>query len=209
MEKPLSKRRQQGLRSSEKILDSAQALIARQGFAGTSISALIKESGVPASSIYYFFGSKDGLVAAVMQRGAARWFDAAPRWGDIAGRDVRRRFERFFGAIAESTAAQPEFQRLVVLLALERGEVDEAVLEALRNVRAEALGRLEEPIVALLQDAGVKQPRRHAGQLARMTLAVGDGLLIAARVDGTPDEIGRAFAALAQMLIARAEQLAA
>lgn len=49
----------------------ASRLMATRGYDGTSISALAKSSGLPASSIYWHFGSKEGVLKAVMERGAA------------------------------------------------------------------------------------------------------------------------------------------
>ena len=40
------------------------------GYEGASISAIIKESGIQKSSIYWQFDSKAAIAAAVMERGA-------------------------------------------------------------------------------------------------------------------------------------------
>src|SRR5271165_791242 len=70
----LTQRQKQGALSRDEILDAAEALMARQGYDGASISAICSECGLPASSIYWHFGSKEGVLAAVMERGATRYF---------------------------------------------------------------------------------------------------------------------------------------
>ena len=55
---------------------SAARLMAAHGFDGASISSISKESGLPASSIYWHFSSKDGVRSAVMERGVQRFFEA-------------------------------------------------------------------------------------------------------------------------------------
>jgi len=54
-----------------KILDAAEKLFTSNGFAGTSLRAVIKEAGVNTASVHYHFGSKEGLIEAVLDRWAA------------------------------------------------------------------------------------------------------------------------------------------
>src|SRR6476646_1983534 len=64
-----------GARSREAVLDAAERLIAEHGYEAATVAALVKEAGIPASSIYHYFGSKEGVLLAVMERGAERFFD--------------------------------------------------------------------------------------------------------------------------------------
>ncbi|GAB2855675.1 hypothetical protein GCM10022221_64040 [Actinocorallia aurea] len=59
--------------------------MSERGFAGTPVSVVCREAGVPAPSVYWYFGSKDGLLAAVMERGAAWWFAGLPAWESLEG----------------------------------------------------------------------------------------------------------------------------
>src|SRR3954454_4125580 len=115
-----------GERSRELILDTAERLMASAGFAGTSIAAITAQSGLPASSIYWHFGSKDGLLAAVMKRGADRWFAAIPDWSAFEG-DAAERSEAILAMAAEALAQHPDFLRLFYLLALELEEGHQAM----------------------------------------------------------------------------------
>ena len=51
--------------SQAKILAAAQTLFIEKGYAGTSLSAIAKESGVTQSMIHHYFGSKEELWHAV------------------------------------------------------------------------------------------------------------------------------------------------
>ena len=53
-----------------RILDTAEQLFASQGFAGTSLRAIIKDAEVNTASVHYHFGSKEGLIEAVLLRRA-------------------------------------------------------------------------------------------------------------------------------------------
>jgi AcrR family transcriptional regulator len=52
----------------ERILDAAEALFAEHGFDGTSLRTITGEAGVHLAAVNYHFGSKQGLVAAVLAR---------------------------------------------------------------------------------------------------------------------------------------------
>lgn len=53
------------------ILDIAERHFARDGFAGTSLRAIIKDAGVNVAAIAYHFGTKEELYQAVTERFAA------------------------------------------------------------------------------------------------------------------------------------------
>lgn len=81
------KRREQGDATRKIILDAASGLIAKYGYDATSLSMIASASGFPSSSIYWHFGSKEGVLAAVMKQGAdhfftffqkAPWFSGTP-----------------------------------------------------------------------------------------------------------------------------------
>ena len=76
-ESPVTPNRR-GARSREAVLDAAERLIADQGYDAATIAALVDEAGLPASSIYHYFGSKQGVLLAVMERGAERYFASLP-----------------------------------------------------------------------------------------------------------------------------------
>lgn len=50
------------------ILDAAEALFARQGFASTTIKAIGKAAGVNSALLYYYFPDKERLYHAVLER---------------------------------------------------------------------------------------------------------------------------------------------
>ena len=52
----------------DEILDAAQRVFARKGYRGSSIAAIIDESGLSAGAIYSYFGGKQELFHAVVER---------------------------------------------------------------------------------------------------------------------------------------------
>lgn len=56
----------------EKLVDAAGILIHQQGYGQTSLADIANESGVPLGNVYYYFKTKEELVAAVIER-KAQW----------------------------------------------------------------------------------------------------------------------------------------
>jgi AcrR family transcriptional regulator len=52
----------------QNLLDAAEAVLAREGLAGVTIRAVAAEAGVAPMGVYNRFGSKDGLIAALVMR---------------------------------------------------------------------------------------------------------------------------------------------
>lgn len=54
--------------TKERILDAAERLFGAQGFASTSLRDITAGAGVNVASVNYHFGSKEALLAAVLER---------------------------------------------------------------------------------------------------------------------------------------------
>lgn len=109
------------------LIDAAERVLARDGLTGLTVRAVATEAGVAPMGVYNRFGSKDGLVAAVLVRGfdgltaamtEIRTVDPADRLTEC-GRSYRRfaltyprHYEAMFGtalsAMDRETAATGE-----------------------------------------------------------------------------------------------------
>lgn len=54
--------------TKERILDVAETLFADHGYAATSLRDITRDAGVNIAAVNYHFGSKDALLAAVLER---------------------------------------------------------------------------------------------------------------------------------------------
>jgi len=52
----------------EALLDAAEHVFARDGFAGASLREIMREAGANPAAVHYHFGGKDGLLEAVLDR---------------------------------------------------------------------------------------------------------------------------------------------
>ena len=187
----------------DRVLRAAAELFATRGYAATSISAIRETSGVLPSSIYWEFGSKEGIFAAVLEDSAKRWLEESSRGIARAMRETEseQRLAGYFRYMADALAARPEFLRLMLLMALERREGDEASLEMVRAHRRQAVEGLARLFVAGgIVDADA--PPGAAEDIARLSIACFDGAFAAAQIDGGEADLRRMFELLQGALIA-------
>lgn len=72
------RRREAAAATRRAILDAAQRLFERDGYAATSVAAIAAEAGVSAKTVYLGFESKGGLVRAAWNRALRGERDDAP-----------------------------------------------------------------------------------------------------------------------------------
>jgi AcrR family transcriptional regulator len=202
----LSRREVLGVESRRKIVDAAAALMAERGFAGTSIAAVSKRSGLPSGSIYWHFDNKEAILAAVVEEGARRWFDSLWASDDLPAAPAARA-EALFERAATSLEGQPEFLRLLILIALERREVDEASVAVIRRVRALALRHIRDLLVDLLDGFERRKAKRLADEFSRLVLCVADGAFIAHHIDPADNDVRSSFDLLRRALSSLAREL--
>ncbi len=103
-----------GERTAERILDTAEALFAERGYAGTTLRDVASAAGLRIPSLYNHFAGKDALYAAVLERGIAPVIDAlvAP---DASDADT---VQRILGQLNR----RPNLPRLVQQEVLRGGE---------------------------------------------------------------------------------------
>jgi AcrR family transcriptional regulator len=200
---PLTKKQQQGAESRELILDATERLMATRGYAATSISDIRKACGLPPSSIYWHFGSKEGVLAAVMERGADRFFAAIPMWDD-ADAPADRRAERLLTVTSGLLGQHPDFLRLFYMLSLECTN-DAAVARVIRRVRDTAIARFRDAISHLVPPgAPPEKADRVVSELTAFAVAISDGVFFADHLEPEATDVGlmyrRLFQAVATLM---------
>jgi AcrR family transcriptional regulator len=188
-----TKKQQQGEQSRALILDATERLMATRGYAATSISDIRKACGLPPSSIYWHFGSKEGVLAAVMERGADRFFAAIPTSGDADGQ---------LAVLSRLQSQHPLFLRLFYMLSLERSD-DPAVAGVVRRVRDTAIRRFRAAITRLLPaDAPPAKAERVVTELTALAVALSDGVIFAEHLEPDGTDVGRMYRRLSAAVTA-------
>jgi AcrR family transcriptional regulator len=182
--RPLTAKQSQGARSREDILDAAERLMGARGYTATSISELARASGLPTSSIYWHFGSKAGVLGAVMERGSRRFFAASRPGAQDGDLPPRARLGRLLELSTANIETHSRYLRLFVFLVLtvdrEQGEPDDAI----GRVRSDARRLLGQALVWAYQPWGEQVAHRIADRLGDLALALLDGIFLTAEATG-------------------------
>ena len=168
------------MRSRELVLDAAERVMAEDGFEAATLARVVEEAGIPLSSVYHYYGSKDGILLAVMERGAAHFFADLPDSGRRVGGSTR-----YLATVIETAAKtlerHPNFLRLLIVFAAQPSTVAGGEVHGVvSRVRVLALERLQREIAIVFGDA----PDDPATiRLAQFALAAIDGAFIATQAD--------------------------
>jgi AcrR family transcriptional regulator len=175
-----AKPNRRGVKSRELVLDAAERVMAEHGYEAATVARVVGEAGIPMSSVYHYFGSKEGILLAVMERGADRFFTDLPPWDRRAGRPA----EHLAAVLAETVRIlerHPHFLRLLIVLAVQPPAVDDGEVQAvIGRIRGQARQLLRAQIGLAFGD----DPHSPAtDQLARFALAAIDGAFLACQAD--------------------------
>jgi AcrR family transcriptional regulator len=194
-----------GERSREAVLDAAERVMAERGYEAATVASLVEEAGIPASSIYHYFGSKEGVLLAVMERGAARFHEALPEPTGRQGSQVQH-LRRLMASIVDGLERRPGFLRLILVMATQpRTNGNRQVAIVVERVRELALTRLRKQMDVAF---GIDPASRQADHLARFTLAAIEGAFVATQADPSLS-LGELLGPLPSALVAIRRELVA
>jgi len=108
--------------SRDKILDCAESLFARRGFAGIGLAEVAESVGLGKSSLFHHFRSKAQLYAAVVARILAR-IEVRLMRALAAGGTPAERLDRWIDEIIDIFAEHPTYARLLLRSLFEDDEL--------------------------------------------------------------------------------------
>ena len=79
MARKTSRTHAQGEASRRSILESTVRIAGERGYVGATMAQIVKASGLPASSVYWHFNSKDDLLADAIEHGFRTWEAVEPQ----------------------------------------------------------------------------------------------------------------------------------
>lgn len=109
---PPGTRSSNGKRTRQSILDAAGTVFAEKGFSGANVNEIVASAGTTKPMLYYHFGSKEGLFAAVLENVYAgmREIEGSLRLETLPPRDAMRRLVE---VTFDYHAAHPDWVRLI------------------------------------------------------------------------------------------------
>lgn len=146
-------------RTRAAIAEVAARLLYERGLDGAGIAELCARAGVSKETLYRHFGTKDGLIRAVLERRSdrvVRWLrDAAGEAGD----DPERQLAAVFGALGR-WYAEPGFRGCAIVNAAVQHHGDPA-----RGVAGHHLARILDLLTDIAARAGAPDPAALGQQL--------------------------------------------
>lgn len=111
---PRPKRVYDAERTRRTILDAASASFAEKGFSGANVNEIVARAGTTKPMIYYHFGSKEGLFAAVLEEvyAAMREIESSL---DLGAAPPVEGLRRLVEATFDYHDAHPDWMRLIAI----------------------------------------------------------------------------------------------
>ena len=173
--------------SREKILEVAEALYARRGFAGVGMREVAESAGLGKSSLFHHFRSKVQLYLAVLERVLGRLDD---RLGAVLSQPLppAEKLDRWMDVAIDTFAEQPASARILLRAMFEEDEFDGAdwpegqaldrrltsVLEGLARLLLRSL--VEDDATALPPSGEAAVEARIAALVSRFTTLLAAGV---------------------------------
>ena len=188
-------RRRDPVASREKILQVATDMFSQKGYAASGVDELAARTGIAKTAIYYHFGNKEGLLAAVLEQTAREWINRI----EAVTYEVSNPLERLDRALAGMRALveeRPDLLKLFQLMALEVAENKPEVKAILHRIGTEA----RDAIARGIRDA-LATDLPDAEGVARLVLSVLLALVTGRSIGMEEVPLDTVFAELRRLLI--------
>ena len=103
------------MENKDRLLDEALRLFASRGVDAVGVQEIVEACGVTKPTLYHYFGSKEGLVKAIVDRGFAQLDQALENLGPY-DRDLPWYLERQARLWIDAVRLQPDWFRLELSL---------------------------------------------------------------------------------------------
>lgn len=138
------------------ILDTAQRIMSRKGFAAVGINEVLSAAGVPKGSFYHYFGSKDAFGEAMMQSYFADYLADMDRILAEPGATSAQRLLNYWQSWRDTQSLDEcQGKCLAVKLGAEVADLSESMRLALKDGTTAIVDRLERTIAAGVQDGSL------------------------------------------------------
>jgi AcrR family transcriptional regulator len=189
------RRRLKGMASRDRILDSALELFSQRGYAGTGVSGIVRGAGIEKSALYWHFGSKEGLLAALFDRMDTEFVERILERS--VGSEIRpeRGLDLFIEGLKQIVEQNGHIVRLLLSVSIERSKVSAETRAAMQRV-------FDRTRVAVArgfeQSLGVELP--DVDLIARLTLAYLWEAAVRAQIDPEGVDHERFFGHLKRLI---------
>jgi len=183
--------------TAQLLIDAAIDLIAERGYVGMSVDAVCKRAGIVKSGLYWNFGSKEGLLNAVVDSVATEWIEDIRRSVYQQG-DALERLDRTLSEMHRMMRERPETLRVLLVVLLERSSVDASTREVLERFFTSAREAIAQGIIDTL---GPCMAERDVELVAELWLAMFEGLFLRHLIVDDEDQTNHVFAGMREAVM--------
>ncbi len=179
----------------DRLLQAATELFCRKGINAIGVDTIVAKAGVAKSTLYKLFGSKEGLVEAVLRaEGEAwrTWFTAALA---DASPDARGRLDAIFPVLAQWFRQKRFYGCPFINAVAEHDKASDRVRKLAIEHKLQVLGYIR----TLGQEAGARDPERLTHEIALLM----DGAIVTAMITRGTGAAEFAQAAYAKLIDAQ------
>ena len=165
-----------GEESRQHLIECAAELFWKNGYSATGINEILKQTGLPKGSFYFYFKSKDDLASAVTeyyQKILLEQFQSSSQENDWESF-----IEEIFDYLSVRTSGQTFAGCPYAVMGMETALSKPAVA----SVFMEGLKKFEQIFQKVLLYSGL--PQDHAAILSRRMLSIYQGYLLLGRING-------------------------
>lgn len=157
-----------------RLLEAASRLFCREGIHATGIDRILAEAGVAKMTLYKHFGSKEGLVAAVLEMEGRQWRDWV--FAEVTRRATTPagRLEALFDVLAD-WFGQEHFYGCAFINAVAEHNKDDPRIRSLALAHKKAF-------LAFVESLCVQLGSRDPGALAHRIGLIIDGAIVVAMI---------------------------
>ena len=165
-----------GEESRQRLIECAAELFWKNGYSATGISEILKQTGLPKGSFYFYFKGKDDLAAAVTEYYQKILLE------QFQNSSQRNNWENFIEEIFDYLSGRTNGQVFAGCPFAVMGMETALSKPALASVFMEDLKKIEQIFQEVLLYSGL--PQDHAGILSQRMISVYQGELLLGRVSG-------------------------
>ena len=127
-----------GAQTRQAILEASIELVCEYGYAGTSVSMVCKKVGIAKTALYWHFGSKAGLMAAVLDEVTSSWIAELEDRSNRGG-TPQEQLDGLVEGLRELVEERSHLFRIILIPVLESGTVAPELRDITRDLTQQAL----------------------------------------------------------------------
>lgn len=173
----MSRKREQRLASTQRLLDSALQLFVSQGYRSTNLEQIAGAARLSKGAVYFYFGSKEAVLLELLGRVQAIVVDEALAAARKAGPAAADQIVAFLHHQAKLGVTHRDEVLLLILMSLEFGGTRGAVSRTTRSIY-QRLYAFVEKLIRAGRAAGELRADLSPRELASIIMANHDGTFL-------------------------------